>query len=144
MDVAEPCLHPLSATDELPQESPRLFLEELGGVVLDDGFCVRNAFQIAVPIIQIQHPSKEDETLAAIVRTNTLYLVQEKSLVELDDCPLQLVQDCLQVAAAGNVVLVQEMFGEGAVLVHSGDDMGDTSKVGFRRLRRIPENLEAC
>ncbi len=87
---------------------------------------------------------KEDKPLIAIVRANTLYLVLEKSFVELDNPFFQLAQDGLEVLASGNVVLVQEMFGEGVVLVYSRDDIGDTGKVGFRRLRKILENLEAC
>ena len=43
-----------------------------------------------------------------------------------------------------DVVLIQEMFGQGAIPVHSGDNMSDARKVGFCRLRRIPENLDAC
>ncbi len=80
--------------------------------------------------------------MVTIVRTNTLYLVLEKSFVELDNPLFQLAQDSLEVLASSNVVLVQEMFGEGAVLVYSGNDMGDAGKVGFRRLRRILENLD--
>ena len=82
--------------------------------------------------------------MIAIVGANTLHLVLEKSFIELDNPLFQLAQDGLEVLASGNVILVQEMFGEGAVPVHSGDDIGDTGKVGFRRLRKILENLEAC
>jgi hypothetical protein len=143
MDVAESLLHSLGMLNELPQGSFRLFLEGLGSIVLNGSLCVGNQLQIAVPIIQIEHAAKEDKPLIAIVGANALHLVLEKSFVKLDNPLFQLAQDCLDVLAGGNVVLVQEMFGEGAVPVHSGDDMGDAGKVGFRRLRRILENLEA-
>jgi hypothetical protein len=83
-----------------------LFLEGLGSIVLNGSFCVGNQLQIAVPIIQIEHAAKEDKPLVAIVGTSTLHLVLEKSCVELDNPLFQLVQDCLEVLASGNVVLV--------------------------------------
>lgn len=81
--------------------------------------------------------------MITIVRANTLHLVLDRSFVELDNPLFQLAQDCLEVLANGNVVLVQEIFGERVELVYSRDDIGDTGKVRFRRLHRIVENLEA-
>ena len=40
-----------------------------------------------------------------------------------------------------DAVLVQEMFGQGAVPIHPGDDVRDAGKVGSCRLRRIREDL---
>jgi hypothetical protein len=62
----------------------------LGSIILNGSLYIGNQLQIAVPIIQIKHTAKEDKPLIAIVGTNTLHLVLEKSFVELDNAVFQL------------------------------------------------------
>lgn len=87
-------------------EISRLYLEVLGCIIPNSGFRLRYKPQIAVPVIQTEYAAREGETLAAIARINALYLVREKSFIELDDRFFQLMQDCLKLVAGGNVVLV--------------------------------------
>jgi hypothetical protein len=87
MNIAKPCFHFLTRVDELAQRALLILSVILGRHALNGGFSVRDAPQIAVPVIPVRKSAGNDQPWVPAV-ADTLYLILEKLLVELDDCIL--------------------------------------------------------
>jgi hypothetical protein len=60
-------------------------------VVPDSGFGIFDLIELAAPVVQHNHVPEEDCNALPVVETDTLHLVEQKLLVQLDDVLLELV-----------------------------------------------------
>ncbi len=124
--------------NKLAQVVLRLELRVLVQVPLKGVFGVFDVLQVGIPVVPIRKAAEEGGGRTPVVGASAFHLVEQEGLVERDDLLFQLLQNFfLRLVPDRDAALVEEMFGQGAVPVHSGDNICDAVKVGFRRLCRI-------
>jgi hypothetical protein len=112
-------------------------------MLLKGVFGGRDTLQSVIPAAGIHEAAEKGHALVPVVGADALHLIQEESLIELDNPYFQLLQDYIERLSPDlDVVLVQEMFSPVAIPVHGGNNMSDASKIGINYFLRIREDLD--